>query len=89
MLCCSTGGMQYIINNGGIDTEEDYPYVALDAKCAQKKEGRCAFSQHKPAAQPADWPCSIPLVSKISRRLQQNGPDQSALPAFDHACAFD
>ena len=35
-----TGGMQYIINNGGIDTEEDYPYMALDAKCAVKKEGR-------------------------------------------------
>ena len=37
-----TGGMQYIINNGGIDTEEDYPYVAQDAKCATKKEGRWA-----------------------------------------------
>ncbi len=32
--------MQYIINNGGIDTEEDYPYVALDAKCARQKQGR-------------------------------------------------
>ncbi len=32
--------MQYIINNGGIDTEEDYPYVAQDAKCAKKREGR-------------------------------------------------
>ena len=33
--------MQYIITNGGIDTEEDYPYVAQDAKCARQKQGRC------------------------------------------------
>lgn len=25
--------MDYIIENGGIDTEEDYPYLAHDDKC--------------------------------------------------------
>jgi hypothetical protein len=38
------GGMHYIITNGGIDTEADYPYVAHDDKCSKKKEGRCAAS---------------------------------------------
>ena len=42
----SAGGMQYIINNGGIDTEEDYPYVAQDAKCASKKQGRFGSAHH-------------------------------------------
>lgn len=26
-------GFQFIINNGGIDTEEDYPYRARDGAC--------------------------------------------------------
>ncbi|CAL8465129.1 g4664 [Coccomyxa elongata] len=33
------GGVDYIIENGGIDTEEDYPYLAHDDKCIRKKEG--------------------------------------------------
>ena len=28
-------GFEFIINNGGIDTEEDYPYTARDGKCDQ------------------------------------------------------
>nr|ABQ10202.1 cysteine protease Cp4 [Actinidia deliciosa] len=28
-------GFQFIINNGGIDTEEDYPYRAVDGTCDQ------------------------------------------------------
>lgn len=35
-----TGGLHYIITHGGIDTEEDYPYLAKDDKCNTKKEGR-------------------------------------------------
>ena len=27
------GGIEYITENGGIDTEVDYPYLAEDAKC--------------------------------------------------------
>lgn len=27
------GGVDYIVANGGIDTEEDYPYLAHDDKC--------------------------------------------------------
>lgn len=41
MSFCFTGGLHYIITHGGIDTEEDYPYVAKDDKCNTKKEGRC------------------------------------------------
>jgi len=38
-----TGGLHYIITHGGIDTEEDYPYVAHDAPCNRTKEAKCAF----------------------------------------------
>ena len=34
--------MHYIITNGGIDTEADYPYVAKDDKCSKKKANRCS-----------------------------------------------
>ncbi len=34
--CCT----EFIINNGGIDTEEDYPYKAKDEKCNVSKERR-------------------------------------------------
>ena len=27
----------FIIENGGIDTEEDYPYLAADGVCAKRK----------------------------------------------------
>ena len=27
------GGFDYIIKNGGMDTEEDYPYLAKEAEC--------------------------------------------------------
>lgn len=26
-------GFEFIINNGGVDTEEDYPYKARDGQC--------------------------------------------------------
>ncbi|NP_001290530.1 oryzain alpha chain precursor [Elaeis guineensis] len=31
-------GFEFIINNGGIDTEEDYPYTARDGKCDQYRK---------------------------------------------------
>ncbi|GLT59279.1 hypothetical protein SLA2020_321080 [Shorea laevis] len=31
-------GFEFIINNGGIDTEEDYPYVAADGRCDQYRK---------------------------------------------------
>ncbi|WP_247964446.1 C1 family peptidase, partial [Escherichia coli] len=29
---------EFIINNGGIDTEEDYPYNGFDSSCIQYKK---------------------------------------------------
>ncbi|KAK2398610.1 Granulin repeat cysteine protease family protein [Trifolium repens] len=29
---------EFIINNGGIDTEEDYPYRAVDGRCDQSRK---------------------------------------------------
>lgn len=31
------GGMKYIIDEGGIALEEEYPYIAEDSKCSRKK----------------------------------------------------
>ena len=42
--------MHYIISNGGIDTEADYPYIAKDDKCSKEKEGRCASHLTCPAS---------------------------------------
>ena len=28
---------EFIINNGGIDTEEDYPYKSVDGRCDQTR----------------------------------------------------
>ncbi|KAI7742800.1 hypothetical protein M8C21_028425 [Ambrosia artemisiifolia] len=33
---------EFIINNSGIDTEEDYPYTGKDGKCDKNKEKRKA-----------------------------------------------
>jgi C1A family cysteine protease len=41
-LGCSGGswwlGMDYVIKNNGISTEEEYPYLAHDSKCEEEKE---------------------------------------------------
>ncbi|KAK9830270.1 hypothetical protein WJX72_010697 [[Myrmecia] bisecta] len=34
------GGMHYIIENEGIDTEDDYPYLAHDARCHKRRAHR-------------------------------------------------
>jgi hypothetical protein len=35
---------KYIINNGGLDTEEDYPYTARDGTCKKEKEEKHVVS---------------------------------------------
>lgn len=30
-------GFEFIIKNGGIDTEEDYPYIAANGQCDQNR----------------------------------------------------
>lgn len=32
---------QFIINNGGIDSEDDYPYKASDGRCDQNRVCKC------------------------------------------------
>lgn len=33
---------EFIINNGGIDSEEDYPYKGYDGKCDQYRVSICS-----------------------------------------------
>lgn len=38
---------QFIINNGGIDTEEDYPYKANDGRCDTYRVGSNSLGKNK------------------------------------------
>lgn len=54
------GGVDYIVANGGIDTEEDYPYLAHDDKCIRKKEG------HGPKASALDGFAHVPVQNETA-----------------------
>ena len=43
------GGFEYIIKNGGLDTEQDYPYLAKDSDCDGMKVLNRKVSSHSSA----------------------------------------
>ena len=43
------GGFEYIIKNGGLDTEQDYPYLAKDSDCDGMKVLNRKVSLHSSA----------------------------------------
>jgi len=67
---CSGGlpsnAYQYIISNGGIDTEASYPYKAAD--------GTCHYSKANIGAQISNWTAISTDETQIAAYLAANGP---------------
>ena len=42
-------GFSWVISNGGLDTEADYPYQAADGECNPKKLKRWVLQMRPPA----------------------------------------
>uniref|UniRef100_A0A1D1YV59 Oryzain alpha chain n=1 Tax=Anthurium amnicola TaxID=1678845 RepID=A0A1D1YV59_9ARAE len=95
---CNGGLMDYafefIINNGGIDTEDDYPYKARDAKCDTNRKNAKVVS--------IDTYEDVPVNDELSlKKAVANQPVSVAIEAggrnfqlyksgiFDGACGTD
>lgn len=67
------GGIQYIIDNGGVDLEDDYPYLGKDDSCKLRK-------QDKKVGPDFPTPCLSPLLGKGSSR--KLGSSITAMPRY-------
>jgi len=64
---------EYIITNGGIDTEDSYPYTAAD--------GSCSFSNTSVGAKITNWTMISTDEGDMANWLYQNGPISIAVAA--------
>ena len=44
LMCLAAGSAEYIMKNGGLDTEEDYSYWSVGGMCNKLREGGVSLS---------------------------------------------
>lgn len=83
---CSGGmfpdALQYVINNGGIDDEECYPYGANDRES-------CRYTQKCKAGTVATWRRIPPTEEALKEALAKHGPVLAAIHSNDDFFSYN